>query len=193
MHILQARWWGVVVVVSLLPCCPCHSQAMSPKQPVSGPDRANQSTDPNASSTSLQFETAQARDELERGTALTQHGRFKEAIPHLLAAQGSVRNEYALKFNLSLCFVGVSEYKKAIQILDGLRRQGHENADVENLLAQAYIGDGQRSEALSALERAVVIAPRNEKLFTFVADACTDNQDFELGLKVIEIGLRNLP
>jgi predicted Zn-dependent protease len=104
-----------------------------------------------------------------------------------------VRNEYALEFNLSLSYVGVGEYKNAIQILDGLRRQGHENADVENLLAQAYVGSGQRSEVLAALERAAAITPQNEKLYTFVADACTDNQDFELGLRVVEIGLRNLP
>jgi len=149
--------------------------------------------DQNASSTLLQSESAQAREELERGAVLTRQGRFKEAISHLLAARGNVRNEYALEFNLSLCYVGVGEYKKAIEVLDTLRRQGHENADVENLLAQAYVGSGQRSEVLAALERAAAITPQNEKLFTFVADACTDNQDFELGLKVIEMGLRNLP
>jgi tetratricopeptide (TPR) repeat protein len=87
----------------------------------------------------------------------------------------------------------LGEYRKAIEILDILRRQGHENADVENLLAQAYIGNDNRSEALAALERGAAISPQNEKLFTFVADACTDHQDMELGLKVVEIGLRNLP
>ena len=193
MRILQAGWWRVVVVVGLLPLCPCHGQVQAARQPVSGPGRANQSIDQNASSTSLQPETAQAREELERGTALTRQGRFKEAISHLLAARKDVRNEYALEFNLSLCYVGVGEYKNAIEILGGLRKQGHENADVENLLAQAYVGSGQRSEVLAAVERAAAITPRNEKLFTFVADACTDNQDFELGLKVIEFGLRHLP
>ena len=193
MRIVQVSWWKVVVVMGLLPCCPCHGQVPSPRQPVSGPDRANQSIAQNASSTSLRSESAQARDDLERGTALTRQGRFKEAIPHLLAARGRVRNEYALEFNLSLCYVGLGEYKKAIEVLDGLRRQGHENADVENLLAQAYIGNDNHNDALAALERGAAISPQNEKLFTFVADACTDNQDFELGLKVVEIGLRHLP
>ncbi len=190
---LPASWRKLVVVMGLLPCCPCYSQVPSARQPVSGVDRTNQSIDQNASSTSLQSETAQAREELERGTALTRQGRFKEAISHLLAARGNVRNAYALEFNLSLCYVGLGEYKKAVEVLDGLRRQGYENADVENLLAQAYIGYHNRSDALAALERGAAISPQNEKLFTFVADACTDNQDFELGLKVVEIGLRNLP
>jgi predicted Zn-dependent protease len=193
MSTVQASSWKLVVVMGLVPCCPCLGQVPSARQPVSGPDRANQSIDQNASSTSLQSESAQARDDLERGTALTRQGRFKEAIPHLLAARGRERNEYALEFNLSLCYVGVGEYKNAVEVLGALRRQGHENADVENLLAQAYIGNGNRSDALAALERGAAISPQNEKLFTFVADACTENQDFELGLKVVEIGLRNLP
>lgn len=193
MSIVPANWWKLVVVMSLVPCCPCRGQVSSPKQPVSGSDRANQTIAQNASSTSAQSESAQAREELERGTALTRQGRFKEAISHLLAARGNVRNEYALEFNMSLCYVGLGEYKKAIEVLDTLRRQGHENADVENLLAQAYIGNDDRSDALAALERGAAISPQNEKLFIFVADACTDKEDFELGLKVVEIGLRNLP
>lgn len=193
MSTVQASCWKLVVVMGLVPCCPCHGQISSARQPVPAPDRANQSIDQNASSSSLQSESAKARDHLEHGTALTGQGRFKEAIPHLLAARGRVRNEYGLEFNLSLCYVGLGEYKTAIEVLDTLRRQGHENADVENLLAQAYIGNGQRSDGLAALERGAAISPQNEKLFTFVADACADNQDFELGLKVVEIGLRNLP
>jgi predicted Zn-dependent protease len=193
MSIVQASWWKLVVVMGLLPCCPCRGQVPSPRQPVSRPDRGNQSIDQSTSSTSQQSESALARDDLERGTALTRQGQFKEAILHLLAARGRVQNEYALEFNLSLCYVGLGEHKKAIEVLDGLRRHGHENADVENLLAQAYIGNDNRTDALAALERGAAISPQNEKLFTFVADACTDNQDFELGLKVVEIGLRNLP
>jgi len=87
----------------------------------------------------------------------------------------------------------VNDYKDAIQILDGLRAGGHDNANVENLLAQAYIGSGQSTRALAALERAAAISPKDDRLFTFVADACMDRHDFELGLKVVEIGLGRLP
>ena len=158
---------------------------------LSGTDRQNQPTSENAPSRSN--ESAQAGDELQRGTALTRQGRFKEAIPHLLAARGSAINAYALEFNLSLCYVGMGEYDKAIRILEELRRRAHETANVDNLLAQAYVGKGQRSEALAALQRAAAISPQDEKLFAFVADACADNQEFELGLKVVELGLRSFP
>lgn len=136
---------------------------------------------------------AHAEDELKEGTALTRKGNFTEAIPHLLAAQGKVANEYAAGFNLALCYVGTGAFSKAISVLSDLRRQGHENADVENLLAQAYIGSGQPNEALSSLEKAAAISPQNEKLYLFVADACVQYQNPALALKVVAIGLRNLP
>jgi predicted Zn-dependent protease len=135
---------------------------------------------------------SQAEDELQKGTALTRKGNFSEAVPHLQAARGRVSNEYAASFNLALCYVGIHEYKRAIEILGDLR-EGHNGADVENLLAQAYIGSGQVNDAFAALKNAAAITPQNEKLYLLVADACSEHQDFVLGLKVVDIGLQNLP
>jgi predicted Zn-dependent protease len=132
-------------------------------------------------------------EELRKGTALTREGSFADAIPHPLAARGQVSNEYAANFNLALCYVGTSQFKEAIQVLNDLRSGGHDGADVENLLAQAYIGNEQSKEALVSLQKAAALSPQNEKLYTFVADACMDHNDYSLGIKVVDIGLRNLP
>src|SRR5260370_35224466 len=96
------------------------------------------------------------------GTALTRRGSFAEAIPHLLAARGRVANEYGAEFNLALCYVGTNQFKQAIDMLTGLRNRGHA-ADVENLLAQADIGNGQRQEDLTAFERARALMPPNRR------------------------------
>jgi tetratricopeptide (TPR) repeat protein len=173
-------------------CVLCRAQISTQKPNDSGPDRAQPGYQ-NGSPSRFHPEETEGRAELQKGTVLTRQGRFNEAIPHLLTARQTLRNEYALEFNLSLCYVGISDYKKAISLLDGLRQGGHDNANVENLLAQAYIGSGQSTEGLAALERAATISPRDDRLFTFVADACMDRHDFELGLKVVEIGLGRLP
>lgn len=140
----------------------------------------NESTDP------------EAEQELNQGTALTRAGHFAEAIPHLKAARGRVANEYAAGFNLALCYLATGEYIHAISVLNELRRD-HDTADVEDLLAQSYIGSGRENEAWTTVERAAAASPPNEKLYVFVADACTDHQNFALGLKVVDLGLRNLP
>lgn len=191
MNVVRTGLRRAVLTVTILSSLLCRGQFSPQAHSLSGTGRQNQPT--SESTPSRSGETAQAVDELQRGTALTRQGQFKEAIPHLLAARGGAVNAYALEFNLSLCYVGIGEYDKAIPILNELRRRGHESANVDNLLAQAYVGKGQRSEALSALQLAAAISPQDEKLFAFVADACADNQEFELGLEVVELGLRSLP
>jgi tetratricopeptide (TPR) repeat protein len=136
---------------------------------------------------------AQAEEELQKGTALTRAGSFAEAIPHLLAARGRASNDYAASFNLSLCLVATGQPTQAIPILTALSAAGHDNADVNNLLAQAYIGDGQNQKALEAVQRASTLAPKNEKLYLFIADACTAKQEYAAGLQVVDLGLDQLP
>ena len=133
-----------------------------------------------------------AESELQVGTQLTRAGRFQEAIPHLVAAQSGVANQYAASFNLALCYVATRQNTQAIPILTELRRT-HESAQVENLLAQAYVGAGNSKAALDALKRAAALTPDNEKLYAFVADACTESQEYDLGLDVVDIGLQHLP
>ena len=136
---------------------------------------------------------SQAEAELQKGTVLTRAGSFAEAIPHLLAARGHVSNDYAASFNLSLCYVATGQPAQAIPILTALRSAGHDNVDVNNLLAQAYVGDGQNQKALEALQAASRLAPENEKLYLFVADACMAKQEYALGLQVVDLGLDHLP
>lgn len=180
----------VILAASLcLILCP---RLFAQRQSIPGSGVSNSQPDQSASLASDDTESAQAEQEMQRGTVLTRQGRFKDAIPHLLAAQGHITNDYALNFNLALCYVGIGENQKAIAVLEDLRRS-HENADVENLLAQAYVGNNQGSKALAAVDRAAAISPKDEKLFAFVADACTQSQAFDLGLKVVDIGLKSLP
>jgi pentatricopeptide repeat protein len=135
----------------------------------------------------------EAEGELQTGTALTGKGSFREAIPHLVAARGRVANEYAAHFNLALCYAGTGQFKQALEVLNEMRRSGHDDVKVENLLAQAYIGNAQPQEALASLQKAAALSPQNEKLYVFVADACRDHKDYALGLRVVDLGLHNLP
>lgn len=139
-------------------------------------------------SESVRNDDQQAESELQIGTKLTRQGLFAQAIPHLLSARGRVGDTYAANFNLALCYVGTRQYEAAIEILEPLRKE-HGNADVENLLAQAYVGDGRDEDALEGLKQAASLKPDNEKVYLFVADACIDKMNYQLGLKVVDLGL----
>ncbi len=141
--------------------------------------------------TSRSNTTAEA--ELQKGIALTRTGKFNDAIPHFLAAQGQVANPAVLSFNLALCYVGTGQYPPAITLLNELRSTGGSNANVENLLAQSLLGNRQPDEALAAFERASRLAPENEKLYLYIVESCMNNGYYDMGLKVVETGLKRLP
>jgi tetratricopeptide (TPR) repeat protein len=134
-----------------------------------------------------------AETELQKGIALTRGGKFNEAIPHFLAAQGQVTNAAALNFNLALCYVGTGQYQPAIKLLNDLRLSGNGNANVENLLAQSLVGNRQPEEALAAFERAARLAPEDEKLYLYIVESCMSHGYYDMGLKVVETGLKRLP
>ncbi len=134
-----------------------------------------------------------AEAELQKGIALTRGGRFQEAIPIFTAIRGQVRDAYAADFNLALCFVATGQYPQAIVLLNGLRSGGRENASVENLLSQSLLGNHQPDQAFGAFERAARLTPKDEKLYIYLIEACMDNGFNDVGLRIVEAGLKQLP
>lgn len=152
-----------------------------------------QSQRPGAQTSLPQDTLSPAETELRAGIELTGRGRFAEAIPHFLAADGHVADQQALQFDLALCYLGTSQFADAARVLGLLKASGYDNEKVENLLAQAYVGSGQSQEAFESLKRAASFSSKDEKLYVFVADACSDRRQFDLGLRVVEFGLERLP
>ena len=174
---LKTAWLLEVLLAFLcLPTCLCATPASAQQRG----DRNDQQMDG-------------PRNELETAIALTRSGKFNEAIPRLVALQGRVADDFALKFNLALCYVAVGDPAKAIPVLLALPNDPRHGANVDNLLAQAYIGNGQPDEALKALQRAAGKHPNDEKLFLYVADACMAYEDYALGLKAMDMGLQHMP
>jgi predicted Zn-dependent protease len=136
---------------------------------------------------------AVAETDLQKGIDLAKKDLFPEAIPFLVRAREEAPENYAAGFNLALCYLGVDEFKQAIKILNELKSGGHNTAAVNNLLSQAYVGDGQPELAFNALQEASRQTPKDEKLYAFVADACTDHYAYGLGLRVVDLGLQQLP
>lgn len=138
-------------------------------------------------------QSAEAETELQTGIALTRQGKFAEAIPKFLAAQGHVRDEYAADFNLALCYVATGQPGRAIDLLVALKNHGNDTAEINNLLAQSYIGTGQEKQALATFQQAVAQTPEDERLYLFLADACMDHESYDLGLQILSTGLQHLP
>ncbi|HVC47096.1 MAG TPA: tetratricopeptide repeat protein [Terracidiphilus sp.] len=136
---------------------------------------------------------ADAQTELQTGSRLTREGFLQDAIPHLLAARRKGIAPYATGINLAICYQGTGQYKSAVEILRELEASGTATATVYNLLAQAYLGNRQQREAWQSFLLAAAATPKDEKLYAFMADACTDQGDDSLGLTIVNRGLGELP
>ena len=134
----------------------------------------------------------QAESDLQAAIAFTRRGEFQRAIPLFLAARGRVAEQFALEFNLALCYVGTRQFPQGIRILSQLGG-GQRSGDVKNLLAQALVGDRQQEAAWKTLREAAEITPRNERLYLLVSQACLEEALYDLGIHVLDVGLRNLP
>ncbi len=139
------------------------------------------------------MDAAQGESELLAGIELTHKGQFQQAIPHLLNAQGRVRDDYAARFNLALCYVATHNFQLALDTLSALRGTGRDTPEMNTLVAQSYVGLGQPDNAFAAVQRVALRAAKNEKLYLFVLDACMEAGTYDLGLKVTELGLKSLP
>lgn len=137
--------------------------------------------------------SGQGDPDIQLGIDLTRQGKFTEAIQHFLAAQARVGDGFVLDFNLALCYVATAQFKPAIALLNNIRAGGRDATEIENLLAQAYIGDGQQDRAFEAFQSAVRMSPKDEKLYLYIADACMQSGNFEAGLKIVEAGIDRLP
>lgn len=134
-----------------------------------------------------------ARAELQTGMQLTSRGDLQQAIPHLLAAYQAGIEPYATGVDLGICYLGTGNYKQAIVVLRAVDDAGLGSAAVDNLLAQAYIGNAQPQDALRTVQHAAARTPKDEKFYAFLADACRDHKDYSLGLEIVDQGLKELP
>ena len=138
-------------------------------------------------------ESRMPQDDLRLGIALTRNGQFGAAIPLLRAADAAGLAGYAGQFNLALCYVATGKYKEGIAKLLTLRDSGQETAAVDNLLAQAYLGEHDLGRAWVFIQAAVRLSPKDEHLYAFLLDACADHYEYALGLQVATLGIEALP
>lgn len=181
--------WSVPALVCatlLLPGAPPVVSAQTPLQP----RNPAPTTGPGVPQSSAMQDP---QSELRTGSDLTRQGYLQQAIPHLLAAQSAGLEPYAVGINLGICYLGTGQYPLAISVLRSLDASGSGTAAVDNLLSQAYIANGQPQEAWSSFLRAAKLNPKDEKLYAFLADACTDHKDYDLGLRIVDRGLTELP
>lgn len=138
-------------------------------------------------------ESLNPQSQFALGVALAEAGHEKEAIPYFLSLRHSYPDSYDAGYDLTICYLDAKQYPAAISVANDLVRSGHETAELENALADAYAGNKEVQSAIDSLRRAISLDPRNEDNYLDFASLCMDQRDFDAGLKVLQVGIQLHP
>jgi len=127
------------------------------------------------------------------GTALAETGHSEQAIPYFVKLRRSYPASYDAGYDLAICYLNAKQYPETIAVVQQLINGGHETAELDNLLAEAYEGNKDVQPAIDALRRAISLDPQNEENYLDFASLCIDHGDFNAGLTVLQIGLQIHP
>jgi tetratricopeptide (TPR) repeat protein len=141
----------------------------------------------------LRVEALSDHDRFLLGAALAQAGLYAEAIPFLKAVSKTQPESYDVAFDLALCYEQSHEYADAIGALDDYMSRGRKTAEMLNLLAECYEKNQEPQKAIDALREATVLQPEVEDNYVDLAELCTRYDAYDIGLQVIDVGLKHHP
>lgn len=131
--------------------------------------------------------------QLAVASALTNAGHPADALPYFAALRSEYPHNHDVIYDVALCYIRAKEFGHAINSIQQWIQQNHETADLDSLLGQSYEAQKQTKSAIDAYRRAIRIAPNHVEYYLDFASLCSDHQDYNAGLKVIEVGLKNNP
>ena len=127
------------------------------------------------------------------GLGLARHELYAQAVPYFQAVAAKYPESYDAAFNLAVCYVETKQFSAAIETLKAAVAAGHQTAELDNLLAEAYEGNQQTQEAINTLRDATRLAPQDENNYIDLAALCTTYEAYALGLEIIDVGLHYHP
>ena len=127
------------------------------------------------------------------GQCLFQMGEVKPAADAFRRILQGDPADRAARFNLGLSLFEADIPSQAIEALAPLADRPTPEPEALSLLADAYLGAQRIPQALEILKRAIALYPEQERHYVDLAHLCMEQEAHDLGLEVLEAGIRNIP
>jgi tetratricopeptide (TPR) repeat protein len=131
--------------------------------------------------------------QFEAGVVLGKAGAFREAAKAFALAKAGTASPYTAAYNQILMLIRATDYSGAIDLFSELTRQGLRRAELYNLISEAHLKSGRIEQAYNSLRTATELEPEAEDNYVDLAGICLDYENYDLGLEIVDIGLRRLP
>jgi tetratricopeptide (TPR) repeat protein len=139
-------------------------------------------------------QVAQQRVSLQQhGYCLLQLNRGAEAAAVFKRLLSMDVTDSKARLNLVLSLAAENRPGEAIEALKPLAQASAPDSDVLGLLGELYRANQQAEDAIAAFRRGIELYPKEERLYIGLAALCSYYNSGELGLEILEIGLKNIP
>ncbi|HET6900585.1 MAG TPA: tetratricopeptide repeat protein, partial [Vicinamibacteria bacterium] len=129
----------------------------------------------------------------DAGVILGQAGAHAEAARLFAAARKGYKDPYVAGYNEALMLIEAGDDAGAIRVAQELITEGRGTAELYNLASRALVRAGRIEEAYDALRQATRLEPKAPENYVDLATICVEHDNFDLGLEIVDIGLRELP
>ena len=134
-----------------------------------------------------------AEKQFQAGILLGKSGDYLEAAPYFGRARKHAADPYKAAYDQTLMLIRGGDYRAAIELSNELFSSGVRHAELYNLVSEAFLKTGQVEKAYSALKFAIALEPDVEDNYGDLAGICLDQANYDLGLEVVDAGLKRLP
>jgi tetratricopeptide (TPR) repeat protein len=129
----------------------------------------------------------------EFGDCLVRMKETEKAIQVFTRALAQSNSDAGLRCQLASVQIMAQHPKDAIATLQPLLLENATDPNILDLAASAYEADGNTPEAVRLLRQAIVADPHNVNLYLDFANVSIDHQSFQVGVDMINAGLRAEP
>jgi len=127
------------------------------------------------------------------GDCLMQAEQLQEAIPVFERLAVLLPDRSYPKYDLAVVLVRLKQNEAALKVLDPLLMSDQKDPDVLTLASQAYEATGNTPRAVALLRQAIVLSPSSADFYVSFATLCLDHDSFQVGIDMINAGLRFIP
>lgn len=130
---------------------------------------------------------------VEYGDCLVREKEIEKAITVISRAVNQDGDDVSLRCRLASVQMMAQRPKDALATLQPLLQQNTTDVNVLELASSAYEDDGNTPEAVRVLRQAIVSDPHNVDLYVDFANISLDHQSFQVGVDMINAGLKAEP